>query len=63
VNEEQADFQEKLLLLERQASMLAEGLPPGLDRSRAEHIATTLKLLKARFDIMGPVILQSKKPL
>jgi hypothetical protein len=63
VNEEQADFLEKLFMVERQAATLAEDLPPGMNRSRAEHIATTLKLLKARFGVMGPVILPSKKPL
>jgi hypothetical protein len=61
VNEEQADFLEKLFLVERQAATLAEDLPPGVLRSRAEHIAMVLKLLKARFDVMGPVILPSKK--
>ena len=60
MNEEQADFQEKLMLLERQASTLAEDLPPGVNKSRAEHVATGLKLLKARFDLMGPVILPGK---
>jgi hypothetical protein len=61
VNEEQADFLDKLVLLTRQAETLADDLPPGMNRSRAEHIATVLKLLKARFDVMGPVILPSKK--
>jgi len=48
-------------MVERQAATLAEELPPGVHRSRAEHIATTLRLLKARFDVMGPVILPGKK--
>jgi hypothetical protein len=60
MNEEQADFHEKLLLLERQATALAEDLAPGVNKARAEHIATVLKLLKARFDLFGPVILPSK---
>jgi hypothetical protein len=60
VNEEQADFFDKLMLLERQAETLANDLPPGLQKARAEHIAMTLKLLKARFNLMGPVILQTK---
>ena len=61
MNEEQTDFLEQLLLVERQAATLVNELPPGLHRSRAEHISMTLKLLKARFDVMGPVILPSKK--
>jgi hypothetical protein len=62
LNEEQADFLEKLVILERQAAMLADDLPPGMNRTRAEHIATTLKLLKARFDLLGPVILAPTNP-
>lgn len=61
LNEEQADFLEKLLMVERQAATLAEDLPPGMNRSRAEHIAMVLRLLKQRFDLMGPVILPTKK--
>jgi hypothetical protein len=60
VNEEQVDFVEKLMLLEREATTLADALPPGVNRSRAEHIATVAKLLKARMDIFGPVILAHK---
>jgi hypothetical protein len=60
VNEEQADFHEKLVLLEGQARTLAEDLPPGANKARAEHIAMVIKLLKARFDIFGPVILPTK---
>ena len=60
MNEEQADFHEKLMLLERQAQALADDLSPGVNKARAEHIATVLKLLKARFGIFGPVILATK---
>jgi hypothetical protein len=60
VNEEQLDFHERLVLLERQAQTLADDLPPGTNRARAEHIAMVLKLLKARFDLFGPVILPIK---
>jgi hypothetical protein len=61
VNEEQSDFLDKLMMVERQAADLARSLPPGANRSRAEHIAMTLQLLKARFDLLGPVILPAKK--
>lgn len=61
MNEEQNDFLEKLVRLERDANELAQSLPPGALRSRAEHIAMVIGLLKARFNLMGPVILPTKK--
>jgi hypothetical protein len=60
MNEEQIDFVEKLLLIEQEAKKLAETLPAGAARGRAEHIATVARLLKARLDIFGPVIVQSR---
>jgi hypothetical protein len=63
VNEEQVDFLEKLVLVERDITALVETLPPGVSRARAESIATVIRLLKARFALFGPVILPSKKTL
>jgi hypothetical protein len=60
MNEEQIDFVEKLLLIELEARKLAESLPEGLARGRADHIATVARLLKARLDIFAPVIVQTK---
>jgi hypothetical protein len=62
VNEEQLDFFEKLLSVEQQANKLVDELPPGVMRSRAEHIATTARLLKARLDVLAQVILPGSKP-
>ena len=61
MNEEQLDFFERLLRVEQEAIRLAQELPPGSMRARAEHIATVLGLLKARLDVFGPVILPAKK--
>jgi hypothetical protein len=61
VNEEQLDFVEKLLLVEREALMLAADLPPGVMKSRAEYIAMVVSLLKARLDILPAVILPSTR--
>ena len=60
-NEEQIDFVEKLLLIEQESTRLAAALPPGVMRSRAEHIATIARLLKARIDVFAPVIVQSRE--
>jgi hypothetical protein len=61
VNEEQLDFVEKLLLVEREALTLAAALPPGVMKSRAEYIAMVVSLLKARLDILPAVILPSTR--
>lgn len=63
MNEEQEDFALKLLVVEQEAQRLAEDLPPGTMRSRAEHIVCTVSLLKARLGIFAPVIIPpTKKP-
>jgi hypothetical protein len=56
VNEEQEDFILKLLIIEHEANLILEDLPPGLMRNRVQHIATTAKLLKARLDVAAPLI-------
>ena len=56
MNEEQEDFILKLLVIEHQANLILEDLPPGLMRDRVQHIATTAKLLKARLDVAAPLI-------
>lgn len=61
MNEEQIDFVEKLLFIEQEATKLAETMPAGAARGRAEHIATVARLLKARLDIFAPVIIQPRK--
>lgn len=61
MNEEQSDFLDKLILVTREAETLAEDLPAGINKTRAEHITMVLRLLKARFDVMAPVILPTKK--
>jgi hypothetical protein len=57
VNEERNDFQARLLLIVREAEALVDTLPPGVSRTRAQHIATTARLLQARLDVAAPLIL------
>ena len=60
MNEEQVDFFDRLLVLQREAAKLAEDLPPGPLKSRAQHIAVVASLLKARLDVFSSVILPPK---
>jgi hypothetical protein len=57
LNEEREDFAAKLLLIEREAEMLLEDLPPGVMRSRAQHIVTTARLLRSRLDVAASLII------
>jgi len=60
MNEEQEDFAAKLALIEREATVAADGLPPSTVRDRIQHIAVVAQLLKARLDIASDVILPEK---
>lgn len=61
MDNEREDFAGKLLLIEKQAALCAQDLPPGLFRSRIEEIATTAKLLRARLDVAAGAILPPRK--
>jgi hypothetical protein len=57
VNEEQEDFAAKLELIEREAELAAQDLPPSTVRDRIQHIAVVAQLLKARLDVAAGAIL------
>jgi hypothetical protein len=57
VNEEQEDFAAKLELIEREAELAAQDLPPSTVRDRIQHIAVVAQLLRARLDVAAGVIL------
>lgn len=61
MDSEREDFAGKLLLIEKQASLCAHDLPPGLFRDRIEEIAMTAKLLRARLDVAAAAILPAAK--
>ena len=46
MNEEQEDFAAKLELIEREAELAAQDLPPSTVRDRIQHIAVVAQLLK-----------------
>lgn len=48
MNEEQADFAAKLLLIQTEAKLVLRDLPPGAARDRLQHIATVAEILRAR---------------
>jgi hypothetical protein len=50
MNDEQQDFAAKLFLMEREARLVLEDLPPGLMRDRLKHIITLAALLRERID-------------
>lgn len=53
----------KLLQIQLQADALVQALPPGDElRLRAEHIASTVRHLKARLDVAAPSIIPGAKP-
>ena len=60
-NEEQQDFAAKLALIESEAYLAAESLPPSTVRDRIQHIAVVAQLLKARLDVT--VLRPLRKPL
>ena len=51
MNQEQGDFAAKHLLIEREAVLVLEDLPPGVTRDRLQHIVTVARLLRARLDV------------
>jgi hypothetical protein len=55
-NEEQQDFAAKLALIEREATLAAESLPPSTVRDRIQHIAVVAQLLKARLDVTSVTV-------
>lgn len=57
MNGEQEDFAAKLALIEHEANLAAEDLPPSLIRERVQHIATMARLLKSRLDVASSLIL------
>ena len=50
MNEEQQDFAAKLALMEREAQLVLEDLPPGVMRDRLKHIMTIAALLRERIE-------------
>ena len=57
MNEEREDFAAKLELIEREAELAAQDLPPSTVRDRIQHIAVVAQLLKARLDVAAGDIL------
>ena len=57
MNAEQEDFAARLALIENEANLAAEDLPPSLIRDRIQHIATMARLLKSRLDVASSLIL------
>jgi hypothetical protein len=57
VNAEKSDFQARLLVIAREAEALVQSLPPGVARTRAQHIATDTRLLLARLEVAAPAML------
>jgi len=62
MNQEQEDFAAKLVLIEQEAKLVLEDLPPGVMRERLQHIITTASLLRARLDVASSVILPGQPP-
>jgi hypothetical protein len=54
MNDERQDFAAKLFLMEREAQLVLEDLPPGLMRDRLKHIITLAALLRERIDPPKP---------
>ena len=54
MNDEQQDFAAKLFLMEREARLVLEDLPPGLLRDRLKHIITIAALLRQRIEPPKP---------
>ena len=54
---EEEDVSAKLLIIEREANLVAEDLPRGAERTRIEHIGTIARLLRFRVDVVPTAIL------
>lgn len=53
MNEDERDFAAKLELIEREATLAAEELPPSVVKDRVQHIAVVAQLLKSRLDVVS----------
>jgi hypothetical protein len=62
MNDEQEDFAVKLSLIEQQANLVLDEMPPGTMRDRVQHIATTAKLLRQRLNVASTLILPTQAP-
>jgi hypothetical protein len=62
MNEEQEDFAIKLTMIEQQAKLVLDDMPPGTMRDRIQHIATTAKLLRQRLNVASTLILPTHAP-
>ena len=60
MNDEQEDFAAKLELIEREAALAVQELPPSVVRDRVQHIAIVAQLLKARLSVASEMILKPK---
>lgn len=58
MTDEKSDFIAKLRQMEEQANLGAAGLPPGLLRSRLQHIAVLAKTLRGRLEPAGVSIVR-----
>jgi hypothetical protein len=62
MNDEQEDFAAKLALIEREAALAVEDLPPSTVRDRVQHIVVVAQLLKARLAVAFGLILKPQAP-
>lgn len=62
MHEYQEDFAAKLILIEWEANLVLEDLPPNAMRDRVQHIATIARLLRLRLDVASSVILPPRPP-
>ena len=62
MNEEREDFAAKLTMIEREAKLALEDLPPSVIRDRVQHIAIVARLLRARLDIVSSIVLPAEPP-
>lgn len=62
MNQEQEDFAAKLILIEQEAKLVLEDLPPGVTRDRVQHIATVASLLRSRLNVASSLILPTQPP-
>lgn len=56
------DFAAKLTVIEWEANLLLEDLPPSVLRDRVQNIATVARLLRLKLDVVSGLILPAQPP-
>lgn len=61
MDDNQQDFAAKLIVIEWEANLVLEDMPPGVIRNRVQNIATVARLLRLRLDAESPRVMNEEQ--